>query len=169
MTLKRQNPSHEPYDPVFTAKVETNFQNCKSKGARKDVTVDLGSSGMIKISARGGSGGKGGKGGDGGDGSDGSRGYDATRDTRGGDGSDGGNGGDAGRGTSGAKGGDGGEIKIVVAEEDCDLLLALESPVVSGGSGGIAGRHGEPGRRGDGGSGGSSHRWYSLLFWYTNL
>src|SRR5277367_2217683 len=110
---------------------------------------------MIKVSARGGDGG------DGGRGADGSRVYNATQDTRGGDGSDGGDGVDAGIGTSGANGGDGGDITVVVTEEDFDLLLALEQPVVSAGSEGIAGRHRKPGGGGDGGSAGAT---YSCIY-----
>lgn len=76
------------------------------------------------------------------------------------DGWDGRNGGDPGGGTSSVNGVDGGTVKVVVKEDDCDLLLALPRPIVSGGTGGLAGKHGHEGARGIGGGGGDS--WQSM-------
>jgi hypothetical protein len=118
---------------------------------------DLHKNGMIHVSACGGRGGNGGSGGDGQNGQRGRKGRDASSVCSGSNGGNGGNGGSGGNGTSGGNGGRGGNIKISVKEEDCDLLLALSQPIVSGGRGGTAGRNGRGGSGGFGGAGGDSY------------
>ena len=111
----------------------------------------------ITITSCGGAGGRGGWGGNGQGGSHGTDGLNATDKVSGTNGGPGGDGGNAGDGTSGANGGSGGIIKLVVKEQDLDLLVAMERPRVDGGQGGKAGVNGNPGHGGNGGRGGSAY------------
>jgi hypothetical protein len=128
----------------------------------EEMVHDIGTDGHIVLSACGGDGGAGGAGGNGQGGGHGRRGLNATRAMYGTNGEGGGNGGNAGDGSSGSNGGQGGDIKILIKEEDLDILIAMKPPRVSGGRGGKAGRNGLAGLAGAGGSGGSSYTWYVL-------
>lgn len=70
-------------------------------------------------------------------------------------------GGNAGDGSCGGHVGRGGEVKVVVREEDMDILAAIGLPCVQGGRGGKSGTHGKPGLGGKGGAGGDSFSWYT--------
>ena len=118
---------------------------------------DLAPDASITITSCGGAGGRGGWGGNGHGGGHGTDGLNATDKVSGTNGGPGGDGGNAGDGTSGANGGSGGIIKLVVKEEDLDLLVAMEHPHVQGGQGGKAGANGNPGHGGNGGRGGSAY------------
>jgi hypothetical protein len=50
-------------------------------------------------------------------------------------------------------------MKIVIKEEDVDLLVAMPTPNQAGGKLGPAGRNGLPGAGGIGGKGGNSYTW----------
>lgn len=121
---------------------------------------DLGKEGTLSLSACGGPGGLGGSGGNGQGGGHGIDGRNATKDMSGTNGGPGGAGGSAGDGTSGANGGKAGQLKLVVKEQDLDLLLAMNPPNVKGGKGGKAGLNGSPGSGGFGGRGGTSYTSY---------
>jgi hypothetical protein len=126
---------------------------------KEEFSHDLGSSGTILISARGGAGGRGGCGGRGQGGGHGKNGENATSEVSGSDGGPGGKGGNAGDGTSGAKGGRAGEIKLFIKEEDMDLLSVMDPLGIQGGKGGTAGTCGAPGPGGNGGRAGASYTW----------
>jgi hypothetical protein len=112
----------------------------------------------IVLSARGGDGGRGGDAGRGQDGGRGHRGSDATRFSSGSNGGRGGDGGNAGEPAPGGAAGAGGTIRVRVAEDDMDLLVALAQQIAAGRPG-DGGRGAQGGAGGSGGSGGSSHSW----------
>ena len=127
---------------------------------KEEFVHDIGKEGIITITACGGQGGRGGSGGNGQGGGNGVNGQPATQDKSGTNGGPGGAGGIAGDGTSGAAGGKAGQIKVVLKEEDLDLLLAVKEIDVKGGQGGKAGMNGKPGPGGQGGRGGTSYTSY---------
>jgi hypothetical protein len=127
----------------------------------------MGASKFLEIDARGGNGGRGGDGGYGHDGSPGNDGSDATSCSSGSDGGPGGDGGNGGNATNGANGGNGGFVRIIIAEEDMDLLLFLGKISIAGGQGGSAGKNGKGGDGGRGGRGGSSYSWTTTSSYTT--
>jgi hypothetical protein len=140
--------------------LEKTFHNPDYK---EEFIHDIGKEGTITISACGGQGGRGGSGGNGQGGGHGMDGRNATKEMSGTNGGPGGAGGTAGDGTSGATGGKAGQIKVIVKEEDLDLLLAVKEINVKGGKGGKAGLNGTPGPGGFGGRGGTSYTSYILI------
>ncbi len=129
-------------------------------------SVNIGETGVVRLSARGGNGGDGGRGGDGEAGGKGHDGADATQWSAGGDGSPGGDGGNGGDGTSGAEGGHGGHIVVQVDEQDTHLLMLVKHEV-NGGQGGQPGANGRGGEGGPGGDGGRSYAWTTTSTEYT--
>jgi len=125
--------------------------------SKEEYHHDLGNQGRIHITTCGGAGGRGGNGGNGEGGGPGTAGMNATADSNGTDGGPGGNGGAAGSGTSGAKGGNAGALKLIIKEEDLDLLVAVDCLLAKGGRGGQAGVNGNPGLGGIVGPGGTAY------------
>ena len=158
--------SRSPYsaDPgLIVVTVDKHNHPCRSRVPHtqhaEEYAHDLGMDGIIRLSARGGRGGNGGNGGNGEGGGHGRDGMNATKSRNGTDGENGCDGGNAGRGTSGGNGGKGGDVTIFLKEEDKDLLIAMSTPIVTGGKAGLAGKNGIPGRGGRGGVGGQSYSW----------
>jgi len=177
VNVSRPDPSGDYYSPsaVFLT-IDTHPHQCvvprPHSKEKVEMSHDLGTSGRLFFSAKGGDGGRGGKGGNGQGGGHGRDGADANLHVGecieqehsdscvgGQNGESGGNGGNGGDASSGSPGGRGGYIKIVVKEEDTDLLVCLEPPNVSGGKGGKGGKNGEAGKGGMGGRGGDSYTW----------
>jgi len=139
---------HKHYDPCTEPRSHSEVKD--------ELRHELGTQGTILLSSCGGAGGRGGVGGNGQGGGHGRNGMNATAEMGGTNGGPGGNGGDAGDGTSGAHGGKAGNIKLLIKEEDLDLLVAMDPPQVKGGKGGKAGTNGVPGTGGQGGRGGAA-------------
>lgn len=126
----------------------------RADGARFTVAEELayGAAGFVELLAFGGQGGAGGAGGRGGDGARGRPGSDASRYHGGSDGGPGGDGGDGGKGSEGGRGGHGGHVRLIVAEQDTQLLM-LARHQVAGGDGGAPDLHGAGGFGGAGSRG----------------